>query len=71
MTFKHWCEKVVVDPDIKGGNPCFPGTRVTVAQIASLAKQGMTYSYFFSEFPFLKSEDIRYAVIYVKRFCAV
>jgi len=64
MTYKHWCEKVVVDPGIKGGNPCFPGHRVTIAQIASLAKQGVTYSYFFQEFPFLKTEDIRYAVKY-------
>ena len=71
MSFKNWCEKIVVDKTIKGGNPCFPGSRVTIAQIASLAKQGVTYSYFFSEFPFLKTEDIRFAVMYVKRFCAL
>lgn len=69
MDFKDWCKKIIVDSDIKGGNPCFPDTRVTVAQIANLAKQGVTYSYFFKEFPFLQTHDIRFAVMYVERFC--
>ncbi len=67
IQYKEWCEKVIVDNDVKGGYPVFPGSRVTLQQVANLAKQGVTYTYLFSEFPFLTTTDIRYAVIYTNK----
>lgn len=63
MTLKEWIDKkVTACEEIMGGEPTFSGTRVTIKRVALLAKQWATYSYLFAEYPFLTTEDIRYAV---------
>ena len=63
MTLKEWIKKnVSVSRSVMGGEPVFAGTRVTIRRVALLAKQWATYGYMFEEYPFLTTEDIRYAV---------
>ena len=64
MTFDTWKKRLTIDADIMGGNPCFPGSRLTINNVASLVKKEATYSEIFSDYPFLTTEDIRYAVMF-------
>ena len=61
MSYKEWRKNITLDDKT---NACFAGTRVTVAQVAKLAQQGVTYNELFGDFPFLTTQDIRYAVMY-------
>jgi len=64
MTFDTWKKRLTIDPDIMGGTPCFPGSRLTIDRIVALIKKEVTYSEIFSDYPFLTTEDIRYAAMY-------
>lgn len=64
MTFDTWQKRLTIDPDIMGGNPCFPGSRLTIDRVISLVKKEATYSEIFNDYPFLTTEDIRYAAIF-------
>lgn len=67
MTLNEWIEKrVVVCKDTMGGEAVFKDTRVTIKRVAALAKRWITYSQMFAEYPFLTTEDIRYAVLFNK-----
>lgn len=65
MTLNEWIEKKVATCcSVMGGEPTFRGTRVTIKRVAALAKQWATYGYMFAEYPFLTTEDIRFAVMF-------
>jgi uncharacterized protein (DUF433 family) len=56
---------VVSDPpDIMGGDPVFPGTRVSVHMIAELVAQGSTQADLIESYPRLTAEMIRLAPVY-------
>jgi len=55
---------VTSDPDIKGGEPAFRGTRVQVHLIAGLIAQGESAEDLLASYPRINSEMIRLAPIY-------
>ena len=67
MTFDTWQKRLTIDPDIMGGTPCFPDSRLTLDRVVGLVNKEATYSEIFNDYPFLTTEDIRYAVMFTSR----
>jgi len=65
--FENWKQRrVVIDPDIMGGEPVFARSRLTVRHIGSmLLRHGEAVMQEIREdYPYLKSEDIEFAKLY-------
>lgn len=67
MTLNEWANKKVTWEDVQGGQYVFSDTNVEVSKVAILAtKKEATYSTMFAKYPFLSTEDIRFAVLFNK-----
>ena len=53
-----YCERIVVDPNIRFGKPAVRGTRITVGDVLDYLAGGMTEAEFLAEFPQLSHEDV-------------
>jgi len=65
--FENWKQRrVVIDPDIVGGEPVFAKSRLTVRHIGSmLLRHGeKVMQEVRDDYPYLKSEDIEFAKLY-------
>lgn len=54
-----WQERVVMDPDVRGGKPHIKGTRITVYDVLEYLAGGMSEDEILSDFPDLTPEDVR------------
>jgi uncharacterized protein (DUF433 family) len=52
-------ERIVIDPEIRGGKPCIRGTRITVYDILEYLAGGMSEEEVLQDFPSLTREDLR------------
>lgn len=52
-------ERIVIDPEIRGGKPCIRGTRITVYDILEYLAGGMSEEEILLDFPSLTREDLR------------
>ena len=52
-------DRIAIDPAIRSGKPCIKGTRIAVYDILEYLAGGMSESEIISDFPSLKSEDIK------------
>jgi uncharacterized protein (DUF433 family) len=57
-------ERIVIDPEIRFGKPCVRGTRITVGDVLSYLASGMREEEILTDFPQLKSDDIRACLAY-------
>jgi uncharacterized protein (DUF433 family) len=57
-------ERISVDHRIMGGVPCVAGTRIPVATVVSLVAEGRTNAEITAEFPQLRADDVREALLY-------
>jgi uncharacterized protein (DUF433 family) len=57
-------KRIVIDPDILVGKPVIKGTRVPVYLIVELVANGMTAKQIIKEYPQLKEEDAKAALLY-------
>ncbi|HVS27099.1 MAG TPA: DUF433 domain-containing protein [Burkholderiales bacterium] len=55
-------ERIVIDPAVRSGKPCFKGTRITVYDILEYLAGGMSQDDILRDFPSLSQEDIRAAL---------
>jgi uncharacterized protein (DUF433 family) len=64
--FEAWKAKIVINPDIMGGEPVFPKSRLTVRHIGSmmLRDRADTLQEIREDYPYLKREDIEFAKLY-------
>ena len=62
-TYKKLLKRVVVKPDVSGGEPCIQGTRINVPDLDSLA-EGLSPKEITKHFPPLTELDVRAAVAY-------
>jgi uncharacterized protein (DUF433 family) len=63
--------RIVEDPEILGGTPCFAGTRVPIENVVRAAEAGMPFSELKSAYPFLSLDLMEDAAVYIKaRPCA-
>ena len=53
-----------VRPDVRGGKPCFVGTRITVYDVLDYLASGMTQEEILTDFPYLTVEDIQACLAY-------
>jgi uncharacterized protein (DUF433 family) len=57
-------ERITITPGKRSGKPCIRGTRITVYDILEYLASGMSEEQVMSEFPELKKEDIRAALLF-------
>ena len=57
-------ERITVDPDKMGGQPCIRGLRIPVATVVAMIADGMTVSEILADFPDLEADDIVDALRY-------
>jgi len=53
-----------VRPDVRGGKPCFVGTRITVDDVLEYLASGMTADEIVADFPELTSDHVRAALTF-------
>ena len=61
---KLWLDRITVDPEIMGGQPCIRGMRIPVSLIIRLIAAGKTVKEILEDYPELEEEDIRQALEY-------
>ena len=54
-----WQNRITIDSKVRSGKPCIKGTRITVYDILEYLAGGMSEAEILSDFPSLKTEDIR------------
>jgi uncharacterized protein (DUF433 family) len=53
-----------VRPDVRGGKPCFVGTRITVYDVLEYLASGMTTDEIVADFPELSTDHVRAALAF-------
>lgn len=67
MTEKTLLKRIVVDPKIILGKPVIKGTRLPVEIIVEKVAYGATTDDLRKDYPFLKEDDIRAALLYAAK----
>lgn len=57
-------DRLTVEPDKLGGQPCVRGYRFTVEHLLELLAAGWTFEQIHADFPFIEPEDIQQALAY-------
>lgn len=60
-------DRIVVDPDILAGKPVIKGTRIPVYLIIELIATGMNIKDVLKEYPELKEDDVKAALLYASK----
>jgi uncharacterized protein (DUF433 family) len=60
-------DRIIVDPDILVGKPVIRGTRIPVYIIVGLIANGLTTKEILKEYPRLKEEDVKAALLYASK----
>jgi len=58
---------VNINPEILGGTPVIAGTRIPVARVVSLIKQGHTPSDLQKDYPWVDAKKIQYVIAYLMK----
>jgi uncharacterized protein (DUF433 family) len=61
---KHYSDIITIDPQIRFGQPCIRGMRITVSDILNWLASGMTEAEILEDYPDLKNEDIKASLAY-------
>jgi uncharacterized protein (DUF433 family) len=67
MTEEKLLKRVVIDPKMMLGKPVIKGTRLPVEIIVEKMAYGQTVEDLKKDYPFLKEEDIRAALLYAAK----
>ena len=67
MTERTLLKRIVVDPKIMLGKPVIKGTRLPVEIIIEKVAYGATIEDLRKDYPFLKGDDIRAALLYAAK----
>ena len=59
--------RIEIDPNILAGKPVIKGTRIPVYLIIELLANGLTPQQILKEYPELKQEDIKAALLYASK----
>jgi uncharacterized protein (DUF433 family) len=60
-------DRIVIDPDVMVGKPVIKGTRIPVYVIVEFVANGMTKKEILKEYPQLKEEDVKAALLYASK----
>lgn len=64
MERPEWMSRIVVEPKLRGGEPCIKGTRIPVSIIVGSIADGDTVETLLGAYPSLTREDIQAALKY-------
>jgi len=59
-----WQDYIDIDPEIRSGQPCLKGTRITVFDVLEYLAGDMDQEALLSDFPALKTEHIKACLAY-------
>jgi uncharacterized protein (DUF433 family) len=59
-------ERITIEPDKMGGQPCIRGMRMPVATVVAMVQDGMTPEEILDDYPDLEAEDIVEALAYAE-----
>ena len=57
-------ERITIDPEVMGGQPCIRGLRIPVSLIIKLIASGKKMEEIIEDYPELEEEDIRQSLEY-------
>jgi uncharacterized protein (DUF433 family) len=57
-------ERITIDPEVMGGQPCIRGLRIPVSLIVKLLAIGRTRGEILEDYPELEEEDIKQSLEY-------
>lgn len=60
-------DRIVIDPDVMVGKPVIKGTRIPVYLIVEFVTNGMAEKEILKEYPQLRKEDIKAALLYASK----
>lgn len=60
-------DRIVIDPDVMVGKSVIKGTRIPVYLIVEFVANGMTEKEIIKEYPQLRKEDIKAALLYASK----
>jgi len=60
-------DRIVIDPDVMVGKPVIKGTRIPIYVIVEFVANGMTEKEILKEYPQLRKEDIKAALLYASK----
>ncbi len=60
-------DRIIIDPDVMVGKPVIKGTRIPVYLIVEFVANGMTEKEILKEYPQLRKEDIKAALLYASK----
>ena len=60
-------DRIVIDPDVMVGKPVIKGTRIPVYLIVEFFANGMTDKEILAEYPQLRKEDLKAALLYASK----
>lgn len=63
-SYRQLLKRVVIKPDVCGGEPCIQGTRINIAVILDSLAEGLSPNEITRHFPPLTELDVRAAVAY-------
>lgn len=64
--FAEWRSRLTTHPDILGGEPTFPSTRLAVRNIGSQLSRGVSRADLLEDYPYLTETDLDYALVYTQ-----
>ncbi|NLE05788.1 MAG: DUF433 domain-containing protein [Crenarchaeota archaeon] len=60
-------DRIVIDPNVMVGKPVIKGTRIPVYLLVAFVANGMTEKEIIHEYPQLRKEDIKAALLYASK----
>ncbi len=60
-------DRITIDPEVLSGKPVIKGTRIPIYIIIDLLANGMTEKEILLQYPTLKKEDIKAALVYASK----
>ena len=60
-------DRIIIDPEVMSGKPVIKGTRIPVYLIIELLANGLTEKEILRQYPTLKLEDIKAALVYASK----
>ena len=61
---KEFTQYISINPEIRFGKPCITGTRIAVGDILSWLASDMTFKEILDDYPSLKKEHIKAALMF-------
>ena len=60
----EYAQYISINPEIRFGKPCINGTRITVKDILSWLASDMTHAEIIEDYPLLREEHIKAALLF-------